>query len=88
MLADIAMNLELSRLMTYRSAFEVGSGRSGSYYSSMAKCFAADSANLAATNAVQIFGGQFLKIFSNLKLIFFGAVEVCKLPLLATQEIS
>ena len=28
-----------------------------SYYASIAKCFAADMANQAATNAVQIFGG-------------------------------
>ncbi|VDK52880.1 unnamed protein product [Anisakis simplex] len=58
MLADMAMNLELSRLITYRSAWEVVRGATTSYYSSMAKCFAADTANLAATNAVQIFGGN------------------------------
>ena len=57
MLAEMAMNLELSRLMTYRSSYELMMGRPGSYYSSIAKCFAADTANLAATNAVQIFGG-------------------------------
>ncbi|MCP9263203.1 Medium-chain specific acyl-CoA dehydrogenase, mitochondrial [Dirofilaria immitis] len=60
MLADMAINLELSRLMTYRSAWEVAlsENSSASYYSSIAKCFAADTANIAASNAVQIFGGN------------------------------
>ncbi|VDM59813.1 unnamed protein product [Angiostrongylus costaricensis] len=56
-LADMAANVELARLMTYRSAYEVQEKRPGSYYSSIAKLFASDSANQAATNAVQIFGG-------------------------------
>jgi len=55
MLADMAMNLELSRLMTYKSAQEVDLGRPGAYWASIAKCFAADTANQAATNAVQVF---------------------------------
>uniref|UniRef100_A0A8R1TQ85 Medium-chain specific acyl-CoA dehydrogenase, mitochondrial n=1 Tax=Onchocerca volvulus TaxID=6282 RepID=A0A8R1TQ85_ONCVO len=60
MLADMAINLELSRLMTYRSAWEVTLAQNSptSYYSSIAKCFAADTANIAASNAVQIFGGN------------------------------
>uniref|UniRef100_A0A914XC59 Medium-chain specific acyl-CoA dehydrogenase, mitochondrial n=1 Tax=Plectus sambesii TaxID=2011161 RepID=A0A914XC59_9BILA len=58
MLAEMAMNVELSKLITYRSAWEVDDGRPGSYYASLAKCFAADMANQAATNAVQIFGGN------------------------------
>ncbi|CAG9535069.1 unnamed protein product [Cercopithifilaria johnstoni] len=58
MLADMAINLELSRLMTYRSAWEVTQKSTASYYSSIAKCFAADTANIAASNAVQIFGGN------------------------------
>ena len=57
MLADMAMNLEMSGLMTYRSAYEVDMGRPGSYYASIAKCFAADTCNQTAANAVQIFGG-------------------------------
>ncbi|KIH69471.1 acyl-CoA dehydrogenase protein [Ancylostoma duodenale] len=56
-LADMAVNVELARLMTYRSAHEVDQKRPGSYYASIAKLFASDSANLAATNAVQVFGG-------------------------------
>lgn len=61
MLADMAINLELSRMMTYRSAWEVALAQNSpapSYYSSIAKCFAADTANIAASNAVQIFGGE------------------------------
>ncbi|KHN70917.1 putative medium-chain specific acyl-CoA dehydrogenase, mitochondrial [Toxocara canis] len=58
MLADMAINTELSRMITYRCAWEVMSGVTRGYYSSMAKCFAADAANLAATNAVQILGGN------------------------------
>uniref|UniRef100_A0A915NVK1 Medium-chain specific acyl-CoA dehydrogenase, mitochondrial n=1 Tax=Meloidogyne floridensis TaxID=298350 RepID=A0A915NVK1_9BILA len=53
MLADMAMALELSRLMTYKSAQEVDLGRPGAYWASIAKCFAADTANQTASNAVQ-----------------------------------
>ncbi|TKR61893.1 hypothetical protein L596_028943 [Steinernema carpocapsae] len=58
MLADMAINLELSRHMLYRAAYEVEQKRPGAYYASIAKCFAADTANQAAANAVQIFGGN------------------------------
>ena len=58
MLADMAANLELARLMTYRSAAHVDAGRPGAYFASIAKLFAADTANQAAANAVQIFGGN------------------------------
>uniref|UniRef100_A0A915E9C7 medium-chain acyl-CoA dehydrogenase n=1 Tax=Ditylenchus dipsaci TaxID=166011 RepID=A0A915E9C7_9BILA len=57
-LADMAINLELARLMTFKSAQEVDLGRPGSYFASIAKCFASDIANQAATNAVQVFGGN------------------------------
>lgn len=62
MLADMAINMELSRMITYRCAWEVMSGVPRGYYSSMAKCFAADSANIAASNAVQILGGLFTSL--------------------------
>ncbi|VDM20849.1 unnamed protein product, partial [Wuchereria bancrofti] len=45
MLADMAINVELSRLITYRGAWEVAQSSPASYYSSIAKCFAADIAN-------------------------------------------
>ncbi|KAK0409070.1 hypothetical protein QR680_004325 [Steinernema hermaphroditum] len=58
MLADMAINLELSRHIVYRAAYEAEMKRPGAYYASIAKCFAADTANQAAANAVQIFGGN------------------------------
>uniref|UniRef100_A0A8R1E3B6 Medium-chain specific acyl-CoA dehydrogenase, mitochondrial n=2 Tax=Caenorhabditis japonica TaxID=281687 RepID=A0A8R1E3B6_CAEJA len=57
LLADMAVNAELSKLMTYKSAYEADAGRPGSYYASLAKLFASDAVNSAATNAVQVFGG-------------------------------
>ena len=65
MLAEMAVNLELARLMTYRAAFEVDKGVRSSYYASIAKCFAADTAMQTAVNAVQVFVDNFYK------LIFF-----------------
>uniref|UniRef100_A0A1I8AH77 Medium-chain specific acyl-CoA dehydrogenase, mitochondrial n=2 Tax=Steinernema glaseri TaxID=37863 RepID=A0A1I8AH77_9BILA len=58
-LANMAMNVELARLMTRKSAYEVENQRpSGNFYSSIAKCFAADIANKNASEAIQIFGGN------------------------------
>ncbi|CAI5455082.1 unnamed protein product [Caenorhabditis angaria] len=57
LLAEMAINCELARLMTYKSGSEVDAGRPGSYYASIAKLFASEAANQAATNAVQVFGG-------------------------------
>ncbi|GMR56394.1 hypothetical protein PMAYCL1PPCAC_26589, partial [Pristionchus mayeri] len=57
MLADMAMNLELSKLMVYKAAQEVELGHPGSYFASIAKCFSGDMANQSATNCVQVFGG-------------------------------
>ena len=57
MLADIAINLELARLITYRAAADVDKGSRSSYMASIAKCFAADTAVQAASNCIQVFGG-------------------------------
>uniref|UniRef100_A0A915Q2Q9 Acyl-CoA dehydrogenase n=1 Tax=Setaria digitata TaxID=48799 RepID=A0A915Q2Q9_9BILA len=57
-LADMAANLELARLITYRAALAIDNHSRSSYYASVAKCFAADTANIAAANAVQVFGGN------------------------------
>jgi acyl-CoA dehydrogenase len=54
MLADMAINLELARLITYKAASDVDVGSGSSYYASIAKCFAADTANQTAANAVQV----------------------------------
>jgi acyl-CoA dehydrogenase len=58
MLADMAISVEMSRLITYRSAWEVDQGRRNSYYASIAKAYAADMANQCATDCVQVFGGN------------------------------
>lgn len=58
MLADMASGVELSRLMTYRAAWELDQGRRNTYYASIAKSFASDAANKNASDCVQIFGGN------------------------------
>lgn len=58
MLADIAKDIEAGRLLTYQSAWMLDQGRSASKQSSMAKCFATDSAMRATVDAVQIFGAN------------------------------
>ena len=57
MLADMAMKVEASRLLTWQSAWMADNGISATAQSAMAKCFASDSAMEVTTNAVQIFGG-------------------------------
>jgi acyl-CoA dehydrogenase len=51
-------DIEASRLLTLQSAWMVDRGLQASRNSSMAKCFATDSAMRASTDAVQIFGGN------------------------------
>lgn len=58
MLADMAKDIEAGRLLTYQCAWMLDQGRQASKQSSMAKCFATDSAMRATTDAVQIFGGN------------------------------
>lgn len=58
MLADMAIGIETARLAYYKSAWEVDQGRRNSYYASIAKCYASEVANRAASDAVQIFGGN------------------------------
>ncbi len=57
MIADMAMKIEASRLLTMKAARVLDSGANAALYSSYAKAFAADSAMETTTNAVQIFGG-------------------------------
>lgn len=57
MIADMAIEIEAARLLVWRSASELDSGKRNTTYASYAKCFAGDMANRVATNAVQIFGG-------------------------------
>jgi acyl-CoA dehydrogenase len=57
MLADMAMKVEASRLLTLQAAWMADKGMKATEYSAMAKCFATDTAMDVTTNAVQIFGG-------------------------------
>ncbi len=58
MLADMAKDIEASRLLTAQSAWMVDQGLRASKYSSFAKCFATDTAMRVTTDAVQVFGGN------------------------------
>lgn len=64
MLADMAINLELARLITYRAALDVDKGVRSSYYASIAKCFAADTAMQTTTNAVQVKNIQYKNLLN------------------------
>ncbi|XP_070581820.1 medium-chain specific acyl-CoA dehydrogenase, mitochondrial-like [Ptychodera flava] len=57
-LAEMAMGVEASRLLTYRASWEIDQGRRNTYFASIAKAMAGDVANKAATDAVQVFGGN------------------------------
>jgi short-chain 2-methylacyl-CoA dehydrogenase len=56
-LADMATQIELSRLMTWRAAAAIDAGRSPAPYASMAKLHASEVATACANQAVQIHGG-------------------------------
>ena len=58
MLADMAMAIEASRLLVYKSAFKVvNKEKDVSYWAALAKCYASDTAMKVTTDAVQILGG-------------------------------
>jgi acyl-CoA dehydrogenase len=57
MLADMAIDLEAMRLLTYKAAWEIDHNGGKSIFSSYAKAFGADRAMRIATDAVQVFGG-------------------------------
>jgi len=62
LLADMAIQVEAARALTYRASAEHDAGRPSPALSAMAKCFASDVAMRVATDAVQVFGGYgFLK---------------------------
>ena len=58
MLADMAMKIEAARLLTWQAAWMADRGMKATAESSMAKCFASDTAMEVTTSAVQIFGGS------------------------------
>ena len=57
MMADMAIEIEAMRLLTYKAAWLVDQGQSPNVTSSYAKAFSADACMKIATDAVQIFGG-------------------------------
>ena len=57
MLADMAIDIEATRLLTYEAAWALDRGAPASVVSSYAKAFGADTAMRITTDAVQIFGG-------------------------------
>jgi len=58
MIADMAIGIEASRMLTHKAAWMIDQGHRNTMYASMAKAFAADHANKVAADAVQIFGGN------------------------------
>ena len=58
LLADMAMRIEASRLLTYKAAvYAEQDHKDLPKFSAMSKCYAADTAMFVATEAVQIYGG-------------------------------
>jgi len=59
MIADMATEIEASRLLCWQAAWmlDQGYGRKATLYSSFAKRFSADTAMRVTTDAVQVFGG-------------------------------
>ncbi len=55
MLADMAIGVETARALSMRAAWEIDQGRAPNYFVSIAKTFAAEVANRAAADAVQVF---------------------------------
>lgn len=58
MLADMAIGVEMARLMVWRSAQMIDEGKRNTYYASIAKAYASQVANKNAYDAVQVFGGN------------------------------
>ncbi len=57
MLANMAKDIEAARLLVHKAAWMKDNGLQNTKNSSMAKCFAADTAYRIASEAVQIYGG-------------------------------
>ena len=59
LVADMATEIEASRLLTWQAAWMIdeGWGRKATRFSSFAKLFSAETAMKVTTNAVQVFGG-------------------------------
>ena len=91
-LADMSMEIEAARLLTWRAAWLADQGKNLVLESAQAKAFAADTAMKAAIQAVQIFGGYgFMKDYPVEKLmrdakilqIYEGTSEIQRLVIAA-----
>ncbi len=78
-LADMSMNAEAARLLTLRAAYMKDKGQPNTREAAMAKLFASEIAEKAASEAVQIFGGYgFIKdypvekFYRDVKLLTIG----------------
>ena len=78
-LADIAMNVDAARLLTLRAAVMKDKGQPNTKEAAMAKLFASEIAEKAASEAVQIFGGYGFvkdypveKFYRDVKLLTIG----------------
>jgi len=70
MIADMATDIEASRLLTWKSAVQLDNGERNTLLSSHAKRFAGDSAMRVTTDAVQVYGGYgFIKEYPVEKLM-------------------
>jgi acyl-CoA dehydrogenase len=58
MLADMAIGVEASRNLVWKSSWLRDQGKKNTYYASIAKAYASEVANKNAADAVQIFGGN------------------------------
>ncbi|XP_046976818.1 probable medium-chain specific acyl-CoA dehydrogenase, mitochondrial isoform X3 [Vanessa cardui] len=58
MLADMAVGVETARLAWQKAAWMVDHGQKNTVMASVAKCYASEIANKAASDAVQVFGGN------------------------------
>lgn len=56
-LADMAVNIEAARALTYRAAWMKDTGRDYAQAAAMAKLFASETCSKAANDAIQVFGG-------------------------------
>lgn len=72
-LADMAMQIEAARLLTYKAAALVDAGQPFGLAAAMAKCYATDVAMHATTDAVQIFGGMGVTTFVAVERFFRDA---------------
>jgi alkylation response protein AidB-like acyl-CoA dehydrogenase len=75
-LAEMATNIEAARLLTYRAAYNKDLGKENINEAAIAKLYASEIAERAASEAVQIFGGYgFIKDYPVEK--FYRDVKLC-----------